>query len=314
MCGRYKLTVSWAEIRRLYNLANNVNLRPRYNIAPTQDVLAILYDAETKQRRGEMVRWGLVPFWAKDIKVGYSLINARAETVASKPAFREAFKKRRCIIPADAFYEWQPMGGKRKQPYAVVMKDRSVFGFAGLWETWTDKASGEVIWSCTIIATEANALLAPIRDRMAVILDPKDYTKWWGEELAASDELQAMLKPYPASRMASFKIGTRIGNVKYDKPGLIEPLASYRGRISKRCSGVALSGDLFFPGARGRRDIPVCAARYHPFRGRGRVLPRTPSGRLVRRADREPQARVARTAERRVQPRIPLSEAAGSQP
>jgi putative SOS response-associated peptidase YedK len=224
MCGRYKLTVSWAEIHRLYNLANSVNLRPRYNIAPTQDVLAIIFDADTKQRRGEMLRWGLVPFWAQDVKIGYHLINAKAETVTEKPAYREAFKHRRCIIPADAFYEWQETGESLKQPYAIVMKDRGAFGFAGLWEKWTDKASGEVIHSCTIITTEPNALCALIHNRMPAILDPADYTQWLGEKVANEDELRAMLGPFPVGRMACFKIGTKIGNVKYDEPGLVEPL------------------------------------------------------------------------------------------
>lgn len=258
MCGRYKLTVPYREIVRLYNLTNSVNLPARWNIAPTQDVLAILSDPATKRRRGAMLRWGLLPSWAKDKKLAYSLINARAETVASKPAFRDAFKKRRCIIPADGFYEWQAtgsahsssslspnggegrvrgragatrregegrnIGGTRKQPWCIVMKDRAVFGFAGLWEEWTDNESGEIVRSCTIIVTMANALLAPIHDRMPVILDPADWATWLGEEPASPDALQALLKPYPANRMECFKIGTRIGNVKYDEPGLVEPV------------------------------------------------------------------------------------------
>lgn len=224
MRGRYKLTVSWSEIHRLYNLTNNLNLRPRNNIAPTQDVLAVIFGADAKARCGEMFRWGLVSFWAKDIKVGYSLINARAETVATKPAFREAFKKRRCIVVADAFYEWQATGAKRKQPYAIVMKDRSVFGFAGLWEQWMDKSSGEVIRACTIIVTEPNALCAPIHNRMPVILGPADHAKWLGEQPASNDELRAMLKPFPAEKMDAFKIGTKVGNVKYDEPSLVEPI------------------------------------------------------------------------------------------
>jgi len=224
MCGRYKLTASWAEIHRLYDVTNSVNLRARYNIAPTQDVLAIIYDGATKQRRGEMVRWGLVPFWAKDVKIGYHLINAKAETIAEKPSYREAFKKRRCIIPADAFYEWQETGHSLKQPYAIAMKDRSVFGFAGLWEKWTDKASGETIRSCTIITTEPNKLCAPIHNRMPAILDPADYEQWLGERATSNNALQAMLKPFPAKQMECFKIGKRIGNVKYDEPGLIEPV------------------------------------------------------------------------------------------
>jgi len=224
MCGRYKLTVSWAEIHRLYNLTNSVNLRPRYNIAPTQDVLAVTYDGAMKQRRGEMFRWGLVPFWAKDTKIGYHMINAKAETIAERPAYREAFKKRRCIIPADAFYEWQETGQSLKQPYAIAMKDRSVFGFAGLWETWTDKASGETIRSCTIITTEPNKLCAPIHNRMPAILDPADYEPWLGERAASSGALQKMLKPFPAKQMEAFKIGKKIGNVKYDEPDLVNPV------------------------------------------------------------------------------------------
>jgi putative SOS response-associated peptidase YedK len=224
MCGRYKLTATWAEVHRLYNLTNSVNLQPRYNIAPSQDVLAVIYDAGAKAHRGEMFRWGLVPFWAKDANIGYSLINARAETVSDKPAYGEAFKKRRCVIPADAFYEWQETGNSLKQPYAILMKDRSVFGFAGLWETWTDKTSGEVIRSCTIITTEPNELCAPIHDGMPAILDPADYVRWLGQRPVTANELHAMLKPFPAKQMECFKIGTKIGNVKYDEPGLVEPL------------------------------------------------------------------------------------------
>lgn len=221
MCGRYKLTVPFREIVRLYNLTNSVNLPARYNIAPTQDVLAITFDAETKKRHGDMLRWGLIPFWAKDTKVGYSLINAKAETIATKPAFREAFKHRRCIIPADGFYEWQKIDAKRKQPYCIAMKDRSVFVFAGLWEQWTDKASGEVIRSCTIITTEPNVLCAPIHNRMPAILEPADYTRWLGEQPASNDALRAMLKPYSAEQMEAFKIGPRIGNVRNDDAALI---------------------------------------------------------------------------------------------
>lgn len=224
MCGRFKLTVPFREIVRLYNLTNSVNLPARYNIAPTQDVLAVLGGAERNQRRGEMMRWGLVPFWAKDTKIGYSLINAKAETVAERPAVREAFKKRRCIIPADGFYEWQKTDSKRKQPYLITLKSDRPFGFAGLWEKWTDKASGEVIGSCTIITTEPNALCAPIHNRMPVILDPGDYARWLGEWPVISNELQEMLRPYYAKPMKAVKIGSRIGNVKYDEPSLIEPV------------------------------------------------------------------------------------------
>jgi len=148
-----------------------------YKIAPMQDVLVVRADPGGSGRMLAMLRWGLAPYWATDKKIGYSLINAKAETVAEKPAFREAFAKRRCIIPAEGFYEWKKLDAKTKQPYAIVMRDRSVFGFAGLWERWKDKATGETVQSCTIITTEPNEVRAPIHNRMPVILDPANYTR-----------------------------------------------------------------------------------------------------------------------------------------
>lgn len=227
MCGRFKLTIPFSEIVRLYNLTfSGVNLKPRYNIAPSQDVLAVRSNPETRELTGDMLRWGLIPFWAKDAKIGYSMINAKAETVADKPAFREAFKSRRCILPADGFYEWQKLDAKSKQPYLIRMKDQSSFGFAGLWERWKDKASGETVQSCTIITTEPNELCAPIHNRMPVILDPKNYGAWLGEITASRDDLLALLRPYPADKMEAYKIGPRIGNVKNDDASLIESLAA----------------------------------------------------------------------------------------
>ena len=226
MCGRFKLTVPFSEIVRLYNLTfSGVNLKPRYNIAPSQDVLAVRSHPETHERKGDMLRWGLIPFWAKDAKIGYSMINAKAETVADKPAFREAFKSRRCILPADGFYEWQKLDAKTKQPYLIQMKDQSLFGFAGLWERWKDKTSDETVQSCTIITTELNELCAPIHNRMPVILDPKNHGAWLGETTASRDELLALLRPYPAEKMEAYKIGPRIGNVKNDDATLIERVA-----------------------------------------------------------------------------------------
>ena len=226
MCGRFKLTIPFSEIVRLYNLTfSGVNLKPRYNIAPLQDVLAVRSNPETHERTGDMLRWGLIPLWAKDAKIGYSMINAKAETVAEKPAFREAFKSRRCMLPADGFYEWQKLDAKTKQPYLIQMKDQSLFGFAGLWERWKDKASGETVQSCTIITTEPNELCAPSHNRMPVILDPKNYGAWLGETTASRDERLALLRPYPAKKMEAYKIGPRIGSVKNDDPALIERVA-----------------------------------------------------------------------------------------
>ena len=146
--------------------------------------------------------------------------------MAEKPAFREAFKSRRCIIPADGFYEWKKLDAKTKQPYCIAMRDRAPFGFAGLWERWTDKASGEVVRSCTIITTTPNEVCAPIHDRMPVILAPESYGRWLGEEPADPVHLLKMLKPFPADRVTAFPIGPRIGNVKNDDAALIEPVAA----------------------------------------------------------------------------------------
>ena len=174
MCGRFLNRIPAAETTRLFSTINPLlNYPARYNIAPTQGVPVVRSAA--KARTLDMLRWGLVPFWAKDVKIGYSLINALGETVADKPSFREAFKNRRCIVPADGFYEWQKTGPKEKQPFAIVMKDRSAFGLAALWDRWRrDKESGEELLSFTIITTTPNDVCAPIHNRMPVILDPSD--------------------------------------------------------------------------------------------------------------------------------------------
>jgi putative SOS response-associated peptidase YedK len=223
MCGRFLASKSPEEVSRWFATRNATpNSRASYNVAPSQDVLTVRFNPETQQRTLDALRWGLVPYWAKDIKIGYSLINAKAETVAEKPAFREAFKYRRCLIAADGFYEWKKLDAKSKQPYAITMKDRSLFGFAGLWERWKDKASGEVIRSCTIITTEPNEVCAPIHDRMPVIVDPADYGKWLGEEPVDPVRLLGMLRPFPAERMMCFPVDARVGNVKNDDAALLQ--------------------------------------------------------------------------------------------
>ena len=224
MCGRFVLKAPFSEIARLYNLTNNLNLEPRYNIPPTENVAVVRAGKEGAGRTLDMLRWGLVPWWAKDLKVSFSNINAKAETVAEKPAFRDAFKERRCIIPADGFYEWKKLDAKTKQPYAIVMKDRGAFGFAGLWERWKDKASGETVQSCAIITTTPNEVCAPIHDRMPVILPPESYASWLGEKSAEPCQLLGMLKPYPAELMEAYPVSTRVGNVKNTDAALFEPL------------------------------------------------------------------------------------------
>jgi len=224
MCGRFILKTPFSELVRLYNLTNSVNLAPRYNVAPTQDV-AVVRSSPTGGRTLALMHWGLVPWWAKDLKVGVRMINARDDTLVSKPAFREAFEARRCLVPADGFYEWKKLDGKRKQPYAILPRDGGVFSFAGLWEHWRDKASGGTVLSCTIITTSPNTLCAPIHDRMPAILPPEAWGRWLGEERASSAELQALLEPYPVDAMIALPIGSRVGNVENEGPELLEPVS-----------------------------------------------------------------------------------------
>ena len=170
------------------------------------------------------MRWGLVPYWAKDIKIGFSTINAMAETVDTKPVFREAFKQRRCLVVIEAFYEWKKLGPKEKQPYAIALGDRSMMALAGLWETWRSPAQ-EIVRSFTIITTTPNELCAPIHDRMPVILPAETWPEWLGEEPTEEAELKKLLGPYPADRMTMWPVDRRVGNVKNNDPSLIEPVS-----------------------------------------------------------------------------------------
>jgi putative SOS response-associated peptidase YedK len=197
---------------------------PTFNAAPqsTQPILRL--DRDTGARACVLARWGLVPFWAKDTKVGYSTINARAEEVLSKPAFREAFKKRRCLVPADAFYEWQSASpakkSKAKQPYAIALRSGEPYAFAGLWESWKPK-EGPPLESFTIITTDPNEVTAKIHDRMPVLLDPSDYDRWL--DPGNSERLPTdLLRPYPAEKMRAWPISERVGNVRNDDPALLD--------------------------------------------------------------------------------------------
>jgi len=226
-CGRFVISKFPDDVARWFGTTGALpNSQPRYNVAPTDQIAVVRFNPETKERTLDTLRWGLVPYWAKDVKIGATMINAKAETVAEKPAFREAFKSRRCLIPADGFYEWKKLDAKTKQPYAIVMKDRSLFGFAGLWERWKDKASGEVVRSFTIVTTTPNEVCAPIHDRMPVIVDPANYGRWLGEEVVDPVRLLMMLKPYRAEEMECYPVGVAVGNVRNDEPGLLEPAAA----------------------------------------------------------------------------------------
>ena len=211
MCGRYSLKTPSRVLAKAFKL-EVPTLPLRYNIAPTQQVAAIRSHPDGRELA--LLKWGLVPSWAKDTSIGSRMINARAETVAVKPAYRGSFRRRRCLIPADGFYEWRREGAG-KQPYHFRMRDKQPFAFAGLWERWRSEL-GEVIDSCTIITTKANELVAPVHDRMPVILPAEAYDAWLNEQLTDAPELGGLLRPYPAEAMECFPVSTHVNSPKND--------------------------------------------------------------------------------------------------
>jgi putative SOS response-associated peptidase YedK len=226
MCGRFTNRAKPEQIKTEFKVGrlNPDIYKERYNIAPAQliDVVAVQSD----ERELSQFKWGLVPSWAKDSDIGNRMINARAETLAEKPSFRDAFKKRRCIIPASGFYEWRKKGSGAKQPFYFYLREKEVFGFAGLWEEWIDKESGDVLETCTIITTEANGVLKPVHDRMPVILKADDYSRWLDPKENNTDRLQKLLVPYPADEMDSHAVSTSVNIPEADSAELIKPLNS----------------------------------------------------------------------------------------
>jgi putative SOS response-associated peptidase YedK len=218
MCGRYRRTTREEELARIYRIPipSQPDLPISYNIAPSQEVLAIRFNTETKQRSLDRLRWGLVPYWAKDEKIGFKTINARAETVDSAHSFRSAFKKRRCLIPADGFYEWKKVIGG-KIPYSIEMKDGSPFVFAGLWEGWQNPETKELLRTCTIITGQPNELVAEIHTRMPVILPPETHERWLTGESG-----KEVLRPFPAKEMKISRISTRVNKPENNDVGLLE--------------------------------------------------------------------------------------------
>jgi putative SOS response-associated peptidase YedK len=222
MCGRFVLMTVGRDIAEHFQLSEEPELEPRYNIAPTQMVAVVRLDPETTRRELRLVKWGLIPSWAKDTSIGSRLINARAETVADKPAFRAAFKYRRCLVPADGFYEWKRVERKR-QPYFFGSADKKPFAFAGLWERW-EGPDGEAIESCTVLTTDSNELLRPIHDRMPVILKVEDYDLWLDPTVKKPELLKPLLKPYPSEEMTGHPVTSKVNKAAYEGPDCIKPV------------------------------------------------------------------------------------------
>jgi putative SOS response-associated peptidase YedK len=219
MCGRYVLTSPGEVIAEHFRLAEVPAYAPRYNIAPTQAAL-VVRETPDGAREAVFLRWGLVPFWAKEPSIGSRLINARAEGLVDKPAFRAAFRRRRCLVPADGFFEWRAAVGRRKQPYHVRLAAGGPFAMAGLWEQWRPPEGGDTIATFTIVTTAANEVLRPVHDRMPVLVAPADYDEW-----LSSPNPSALLGPWAGTELAIVPIGTRVNDVRNDDPAVLEPEA-----------------------------------------------------------------------------------------
>ena len=222
MCGRYLLTAPGEVLAELFELDEKPPLKPRWNVAPGSEVAVVRPRAEGGRELAAM-RWGLVPAWAKERAIGNRLINARAESVAEKPSFRDAFKKRRCLIPADGFYEWQQTEG-RKQPWLLRLRGGGPFAFAGLWSHWRDPESGEPLETCAILTTTPNELASAIHDRMPVILPRERHAQWMEASPADAGALQSLLVAYPAGEMEALAVSTWVNDPRHDDPRCVAPL------------------------------------------------------------------------------------------
>lgn len=222
MCGRYRLSRRKQIVEEYFDVAGEDDWVPRYNIAPTQPVPIIRQHPKEPTRNFSLVRWGLIPSWAKDSSGAAMMINARSETAASKPAFRDALKSRRCLVPADAFYEWQRTG-KTKQPFCFEVGAGELFAFAGLWDRWR-APDGNWLKSCTILTTTPNTLTATVHDRMPVILDPSNYDVWLDPGMTNIEAASDLLKPFEAQLMRAYSVSPRVNNVANDDAGCSAPV------------------------------------------------------------------------------------------
>jgi putative SOS response-associated peptidase YedK len=224
MCGRFTLIAPGEAVAELFDLSDIPEIAPRYNIAPTQPVAAVRHNRDTGKREFTHFYWGLIPGWAKDPTIGSRMINARSETASEKPSFRTAFKYRRCLIPADGFYEWWKVDGG-KQPVRIQMKDEQPFAMAGLWEHW-QSPDGSEIESCTILTTGPNELLKPIHNRMPVILAPEDFDLWLDPGTQHPGEVQPLMQPFPSDNMTFYPVSTHVNNPRNEDPACITPLSN----------------------------------------------------------------------------------------
>lgn len=222
MCGRFTQTATPEVIAELFHVDNPPLFKPNFNIAPSQRIAVVRLKPESDKRECVLLRWGLIPSWAKDAKIGNQCINAKAETVAEKPAFRSAFKKRRCLVIADGFYEWQ-RHGDRKQPTWIGRKDKRPFAFAGLWEHWQPQ-EGDVVESCTIITTEPNDLMVPIHNRMPVILSPASYDQWLDLTVQQAEPLKALLRACPSEELQAYPVSALVNSPRNNVPQCLEPV------------------------------------------------------------------------------------------
>ena len=225
MCGRFALNTSAEDLTKVFQIVGDVPaIVARYNVAPSQAIAAVRRVAGEEGRRLVLLKWGLVPAWAKDPEIGARMINARAESAAEKPSFRDALKKRRCLIPASGFYEWREIAG-RKVPHFIQRSDLQPLAFAGLWESWRSP-DGASLESCTILTTEANDLLKPLHDRMPVILDPSAFDAWLDPTQTNVELLKPLLRPFASEALSVFPVSLRVNSPKNDDPSCIEPAAA----------------------------------------------------------------------------------------
>src|SRR5215470_10698528 len=225
MSGRARLSSDVSEIKIAFGIPPerpSPHFPPSWNVAPTDSLPVVRDDTKAAQRSLDMLRWCLIPYWAKDMKVGFSDINAKAEGIEKKPAFGKAFERRRCLVPVDSFYEWKKTA-TGKQPYAIALTDRGIMALAGVWENWHSPA-GEWVRSFAIVTTEPNELCAQLHNRMPVVLAPEAWPAWLGEKAADQAQLKSLLVPYPSEGMICWPVSARVGSVKNNDASLVDPI------------------------------------------------------------------------------------------